>query len=74
MQFVDQGNGDEIPHLMWSWVLPLEKKTRWNECRIEIKRELTMQLRMNFYFVFDFKMQMQANNNAIKIRTRDKSM
>jgi len=25
MQFVGQGKGDEISHLMWSWVVPLEK-------------------------------------------------
>ena len=25
MQFVGQGKGDEIPHLMWSLVVPLEK-------------------------------------------------
>jgi len=28
MQFVGQGKGDEISHLMWSWVLPLEKKIK----------------------------------------------
>jgi len=28
MQFVDQGKGDEIPHLMWIWVLPLEKENK----------------------------------------------
>jgi len=26
MQFVGQGKGDEIPHLTWIWVVPLEKK------------------------------------------------
>jgi len=28
MQFVGQGKGDEIPHHMWSWVLPLEKENK----------------------------------------------
>jgi len=52
MQFMDQGKGDDIPHLMWSWVLPLEKKIRQNECRTEIKHILTMKLRMNFFCFF----------------------
>jgi len=28
IQFVGQEKGDEIPHLMWSWVLPLEKENK----------------------------------------------
>jgi len=66
MQFVSQENCDEIHHLLWSWVLPLEKKTKWDECKIEIKRELTLHLRLNFYFVL--KMKMQETNNVIKIK------
>jgi len=28
MQFTGQGKDDEIPHFMWIWVLPLEKKIK----------------------------------------------
>jgi len=66
MQFMGQGNGDEIPHLMWIWVLPLEKKIKWYECRTEIKRVLIMQLRMNFYRFFYIYTNANANNQQCK--------
>jgi len=53
IQLVGKEKDDEIPYIIWSWVLPLKK--RWNECKTEIKRVLTMQLRIDFYFVFDFE-------------------
>ena len=40
------------------------------KCKAEIKRVLTMQLRMNFYF---FKMQMQAIYNAVQIKLEMKA-
>jgi len=30
MQFMGQGKGDEIPHLMWSWVFPLKEQDEMN--------------------------------------------
>jgi len=36
MQFVGQGKGDEIPYLMWIWVVPF-KKEKQDEMNAEQK-------------------------------------